>query len=253
MFLLTPHQFNQLNPTGVTTPHSKETMRRTAEDVLDEKMRAVLNETGITPYEKIRKYNALLQRYLNLLKQAGQEERHNTLTLPEDTGLQKGEENKGIPTDGIKNEVLQNLPKRYRKNAEYIMNKLVQSSGGWNETGEFIDKGIAVKGSHMMDLLKNLSWSYKNTEEPKGWTVFLNTLRGLNVPSTIFHNRQAREQYSLLKTGELRGEPKTKRRRKSGGKDQEEEESKLDPPPTVVKKRSRRAVQLNPRWLNYSV
>ena len=78
MFLLTPHQFNQLNPTGVTNPHSKETMRRTAGDVLDDKMRAVLNETGITPYEKIRKYNALLQRYLNLLKQEGQEERHNT-------------------------------------------------------------------------------------------------------------------------------------------------------------------------------
>ena len=148
MFLLSPHQFNQLNQNGVNNPHSKETTRRTAEDVLDEKMRAVLNETGLPPYEKIRKYNTLLQRYLALLKQDRVEERNITLTLPEDKGVVKREEKDATSIDKIKHEVLQNLPMRYRKNADYVMSKLTTSTDGWTPAGEFVEKGTAVKGSH---------------------------------------------------------------------------------------------------------
>lgn len=42
----------------------EQNIRNVAEGDLDTKMRAILDETGLDPHEKIQKYNALLQRYL---------------------------------------------------------------------------------------------------------------------------------------------------------------------------------------------
>ncbi|KAF0027127.1 hypothetical protein F2P81_019868 [Scophthalmus maximus] len=44
-------------------------VRRTAENDLDVQMRTILNEAGQDPYEKMKKYNALLQRFLALNRQ----------------------------------------------------------------------------------------------------------------------------------------------------------------------------------------
>lgn len=47
-----------------------------------------------------------------------------------------------------------------------------------------------VKGSHMLDLIKHLSLYYKRAarSEPKGWVVFLNTLKELNIPLSSVKN-----------------------------------------------------------------
>lgn len=84
MFLVTPQQLNRLNH-SVPSASNAEIMRHTVENDLDEKMRAILNEDGMNAYEKIKKYNALLQRYLALVKQGEKEERHITLTVAKDS------------------------------------------------------------------------------------------------------------------------------------------------------------------------
>lgn len=62
MFLLSPQQLNCLT-------RSEQTIRNLAEDDLDAKIRAVLNEPELNPHESVKKYDTLLQSYLNL--QAG--------------------------------------------------------------------------------------------------------------------------------------------------------------------------------------
>ncbi|KAL7378039.1 hypothetical protein ABVT39_007702 [Epinephelus coioides] len=259
-------------------------MRRTAENDLDAKTRAILNERGLNPYEKIKKYNALLQRYLTLVKQ-GEEERRLYLKTarglprnsdePEEKKTDENEEKdeKEAGLDETARGVLQNLPQRDRKNAEYIMKKLVKSEDGWTPKGEFIHEGKIVRGSHMIDLFKNLSVSYKKkSPTPKGWTGFLNTLTELNIPISSVTNPRARAQYRRLKTvggwreGEETEEEEEEeeegeegavalvKREKGKRKKQdlipfaEEEEEWVTP----VKRSERKKWKTAARWINYT-
>ncbi|CAK6981380.1 acintoc2 [Scomber scombrus] len=207
-------------PALVVTGTGGETqmMRRTAETDLDEKMRGVLNEPGKNPYVKIRKYNALLQRYLNFVKQGVKEEdgriNHPKISEEEKAADDKGDRDGGggggdVPLrasllDETGEEVLLQMAPRDRKNASYILKKINESEGGWTQKGEFVYKGKAVKGSHMLDLIKHLSAPYKKTPRstPTGWLGFLHTLHSLNIPVTALHNPQVREQYRQLRLNE---------------------------------------------------
>ncbi|MEQ2317151.1 hypothetical protein AMECASPLE_039867 [Ameca splendens] len=102
-------------------------------------MRAILNEPGLTSYEKIKKYDALLQRYLTLLKQGVKEEQQVSLTLQRDTEVpehERSQEKQGpgqdeAPKDQVVMEVLKSLLKYNRKNAENILKKLSERSESW--------------------------------------------------------------------------------------------------------------------------
>lgn len=56
---------------------------------------------------------------------------------------------------------------RFQKNASYILLKMTdsRSPGKWNKEGEFIFNSNAVRGSHMMDLIKHLSLSHKTSQK----------------------------------------------------------------------------------------
>jgi len=206
MFLISPHQFKHL-----TQPETS--IRQTAEDDLDNKMRAILDESGMTSYEKIKKYDALLQRYLTLIKQGQMEEPRMTVTLqrnslndpiPESDSseMDRVHEPDQLELDATASEVLKILPKRDRRNGEYILRKLSERNG-WTTRGEFVYQGHAVRGSHLADLLKNLLLPFKRkaqTTQPTGWTSFLNVLNELNIPLSSVNNPQAREEYHRLKT-----------------------------------------------------
>lgn len=206
MFLVPPHQLNRMTQPAAT-------IRETVEDELDVKMRAVLDEQGLTPDEKIKKYNALLQRYLTLMKQGQRDQRRVTLTLQreqpdewhDETELSHQSARVSSKTlddaDHVIAEVLKSFPPRDHNNTEYILKKISESDKGWNAKGEFVYNGQVVKGSHMTDLLKYLSRPYKSsrTAPPTGWSKFLNTLADLNIPSSAVKNVQVRDQYSSLK------------------------------------------------------
>lgn len=117
--------------------------------------------------------------------------------------------------DETTDEVIQNLPQRDRKNAAYIFKKMSKNGEGrWSEKGEFVYKGKVINGSHMMDLIKHLSSSYKKSlkSEPKGWSGFLNTLSVLNIPLSSVNNPHAREQYRRLRSEEEEEERGSKRK-----------------------------------------
>ena len=151
MFLISPHQFKHL-----TQPETS--IRQTAEDDLDNKMRAILDKSGMTSYEKIKKYDALLQRYLTLIKQGQMEEPRVTVTLQrnslndpitESDSSETGRvhEPDQLELDATASEVLKILPKRDCRNGEYMLRKLSERNG-WTTRGEFVYQGHAVRGSH---------------------------------------------------------------------------------------------------------
>lgn len=115
------------------------TIKHSAEDDLDAKMRDVSNEPGFNSRERVKKYDALLQRYLNLVKQGQKEE-----TLHKDPrsdpwndpgNIDPGNNAAGFSEreseDVTMIEVMKNLPQRSRKNAEYIMKKISENDKGW--------------------------------------------------------------------------------------------------------------------------
>lgn len=193
MFLVSPHQLKRL------TQPAESSIRQTAEDDLDERMRAILQQPGLNSYEKVKRYEALLQRYLTLLKQGQKDERRVTLSLSSDPVTHDpsppSESEPAQPPQGTEwdesdvaaNEVLKSLPPRDRKNARYIMQKLTDGDGGWTTRGEFVYKGNVVKGSHMIDLFKNLSLPYKKKKPNSSeWLdVFLKYVGGTKY-SSIF-------------------------------------------------------------------
>ncbi len=169
----------------------------------------------MSQYEKMKKYDALLQRYLALIKQGQKDERRVTLMLHRDPSSPEAEPQPKWEirtTNEAVDEILTNLPLRNCKNAEYIMKKLSRSDGGWNLKGDFVYKGTAVKGSYMIDLLKYLSLAYKKKSRtaPRDWTNFLNALAELNIPLSSVSNPQACEQYERLKMEGAEGVSKEK-------------------------------------------
>lgn len=204
MILVPSHELKKL--TRPTEP----TVRETAKDDLDERMKAILEDPRLNSYEKVKRYESLLRRYLTLSKQGRDEESRVTFHLPPEEAQQQQQQQvqeqvqQPREEDEMVEEVLKSLPPRDRKNARYIMQKLAEGGGGWTKRGEFVYKGDAVRGSHMIDLFKNLSLSFKskNQTPPKGWNAFLTTLVESNIPSSSIHNRRARDQYARLKSAE---------------------------------------------------
>lgn len=274
MYLISPQQIDRL-----TQPTSS--IRETAEEDLNNRMRAVLNDPGLNSYEKIKKYNALLQRYLNFAKQDQNDLRRVTLTLQRDPTGEHGDESNPLTPGGnaaasshdeTSEDILKNLLPRDRKNAEFIIKKL--SNSAWNSKGEFIYNDAVVNGSNMIDLFKHLSFPYKkfHTSPPTGWSVFLNRLSELNIPISSLSNPKARDQYRRLKTGmsenteEILQQDTSQTPRKTGGK----RKKKLISPPWITGKegkeeegdagtvagqetpikRKKRQFTLSPRWFS---
>ena len=242
MFLVSPREMDRLTRTESSS------IRQTAEDDLDDKMRAVLNEQGLSSYEKVKRYEALLHRYLTLMRQGLKDERRVTLQLQPDISGSSGPESSGPDDDDVTSELIKNLPSRDRKNAGYIMQKLSEAGVEWTSRGEFVDKGNVVKGSHIMDLFKNLSYTYKKKAQspPKGWTSFLKTLAGVNIPLSLLNNRHAREEYLNLQTGTEREQKVLPR------KNLREKKIVLSPKwstPEPRKNLRKKRILLSPKWI----
>ena len=202
MYLVPQHQLDKLK----TMTSGKENVRNTVENDLNETMRHILTRSDLIPYEKAKLYASALQRFLNIVKQGDEETARLTLSLPVES------ENKTVigvtddqqtTKDEIAKEVIGNVPVRTRKNASYIMDKISKSGdvASWNDEGEFIFKGKTIKGSHMLDLVKNLTESHKVSDDrrPLGWPEMLQTVANLNIPFSAIPNVGVRRKISDLK------------------------------------------------------
>lgn len=205
MFLVPQHQLDllkqqQQNPASI---------RQVAQNELDQAMANVLELPDTDMYEKAKKYAAILQRYLTLVKQGEREKAVLTLSLPDGDGGDQNDppsSDTGV-NDPVVGDVLRHIPTRSRRNAEHVLSALSKASDvlSWTGQGEVVINKQTVTGSHLYDLIKNVTAPYNVSEysRPVGWSLFLKTLAGLNIPLSAIPNTQVRRAILDLKAGNI--------------------------------------------------
>nr|XP_025035760.1 uncharacterized protein LOC112544205 isoform X1 [Pelodiscus sinensis]XP_025035761.1 uncharacterized protein LOC112544205 isoform X2 [Pelodiscus sinensis] len=198
MYLVPSHQLEQLR----APPPVEENIRTTATRLLDAEMKSVLQRTDLAEYEKAKLYSAVLQRYLTYVRQSDADKRKISLFLPEQSDTAKPPETENT-SDSVVQELLDNVNKRYKKNASVLLNKLGQDKtiASWNDKGAFVYKGSVVNGSNMLDLVRAVTQtrSVPSRHVPKGWEVFINAMAELNAPSSIMGSADNRVLWERLK------------------------------------------------------
>lgn len=164
MHLMDPKMVEQMMMVPANPLH-----RRIA--TLDQEMRAVLENNELSDAEKVTKYNQILQHYLGYLQTPP------ALNSPS-----------SIPTQGVREEVLQTVPKTLRRKAETILDRISREPNmSWNERGEFVYNGEVIKGSNVVDLVNDMIRQRKSFQ-PRGWEDFARALRQSNVPQDLVGN-----------------------------------------------------------------
>lgn len=180
-------------------------IRRAAQTELDKEMSEVLDSEDVNMSEKAKKYSKILQRYLSLVKQEASEKSTLTLSMPHvqtsDVGV-TAEFDSGGNAD-VEESILKYIPRRSKTNAGHILDALRRAPGkvSWTKSGEVIINGQNIRGSHVFDLIKNVTSSHNVSVKPPGWEMFLKTLAELNVPLSIVPNMKVRDTISGFKTG----------------------------------------------------
>lgn len=204
MYLVPKNQLEMLK-----SGTARENIQQVVENDLDTSIRNILLRTDLDQSEKAKLYSSILTRFLTIVKQGDRESSVLTLSLPNpdsnhnDTHIDtRTRVNEG--SEDVVAEVLKNIPSRSVKNSQYILDKMSKAKGlcTWNESGEFVFKGKPIPGSHMLDLLKNVTAPHqvRDDRRPLGWSEFLQSFAELNIPFSTVPNHHVRRMISSLKT-----------------------------------------------------
>ena len=203
MYLVPQRQLDRLK--NYETPP---TLRQTAENELDTSMKNVLSRSDMDQHDKVELYTGLLQRYLSLIKQGSLETNTLTLSVPQTPEnrtpakpLTTHATSSSLNDDALVVEILKNIPQRSKKNAQYILDKMLnsQDTATWSETGEFVFNGLIVPGTHIFDLVKSATAPQTIRRRPQGWREFLSAIATLNIPLSTVPNKQVQQAVESLK------------------------------------------------------
>ena len=147
-------------------------------------MTSILDRSDADESEKVRLYNQALLRYNDMTKAraakpipvvvAVKKEAAATMTTMPTTALVVE------PTD-----IVGTLHKTLQMKGRQLLSRL--SAVTWNERGELIYKGVAIRGSNAVDLIHDLLRNRK-TPDPVGWQQFANQMRAANIPMELVGN-----------------------------------------------------------------
>ena len=104
------------------------------------------------------------------------------------------------PTD-----IVGTLPKTLQMKGRQLLSRLWAVT--WNERGELIHKGVAIRGSNAVDLIHDLLRNRK-TPDPVGWQQFANQMRAANIPMELVGN-VTRRLYLQKKRGKRTPQKRT--------------------------------------------
>ena len=157
---------------------------------LDAEMTSVLDRSDADVSEKVRLYNQALLRYNDMTKAraakpipvvvAVKKEAAAAPTMPTMPTTASVVE----PTD-----IVGTLPKTLQMKGRQLLSRL--SAVTWNERGELMHKGVAIRGSNAVDLIHDLLRNRK-TPDPVGWQQSANQMRAANIPMELVGNATRR-------------------------------------------------------------
>ena len=149
---------------------------------LDAEMTSILDRSDADVSEKVR-----LLRYNDMTKAraaksipvvvAVKKEAAATMTMPTTASVVD-------PTA-----IVGTLPKTLQMKGRQLLSRL--SAVTWNERGELMHKGVAIRGSNAVDLIHDLLRNRK-TPDPVGWQQFANQMRAANIPMELVGNATRR-------------------------------------------------------------
>ena len=152
---------------------------------LDQNMEEVLSRQDLSSDEKVKRYNQVLQRYVNYedkRKVAEQAPIHMQLVgSPAESSITPASET----VDPIEQEVLSSVPKTMKKKAELLVNRMKTSpTMRWTEKGELVYKDQVIPNTNVADLV-NDALRRRKRFEPQGWQTFARALKETNVPQAL--------------------------------------------------------------------
>jgi len=159
---------------------------------LDREMEQILLSQELGDDDKLKRYNQVLQKYLNL-----QTKKREPLQIAVVPTAGTDEDKNELPQTVANNEVnpmdtdvLQSVPKTMQRKAQLLLNKLkLNDLVKWNERGELIYNGSALPGTHAIDLINDVLRKRKNFN-PTGWREFAQILSTMNVPQDLVGNKE---------------------------------------------------------------
>ena len=201
MVLVDPRLLKSLreNPTPLPDPTSN-AIDTTLRD-LDAEMTSILDRSDADESEKVRLYNQALLRYNDMTKARAAKpipvvvevKKEAAATMPTTASVVE-------PTD-----IVGTLPKTLQMKGRQLLSRL--SAVTWNERGELIHKGVAIRGSNAVDLVHDLLRNRK-TPDPVGWQQFANQMRAANIPMELVGN-VTRRLYLQKKRGKRTPQKRT--------------------------------------------
>ena len=145
---------------------------------LDAEMTSILDGSDADESEKVRLYNQALLRYNDMTKARAAK------PIPVVVEVKK-EAAATMPTTALVVEpadIVGTLPKTLQMKGRQLLSAVT-----WNERGELIHKGVAIRGSNAVDLVHDLLRNRK-TPDPVGWQQFANQMRAANTPMELVGN-----------------------------------------------------------------
>ena len=168
-----------LSPLPDPTSNSIDTTLRD----LDAEMTSILDRPDADESEKVRLYNQALLRYNDMTKARAAK------PIPVVVAVKK-EAAATMPTTALvvePTDIVGTLPKTLQMKGRQLRSRL--SAVTWNERGELIHKGVAIRDSNAVDLIHDLLRNRK-TPDPVGWQQFANQVRAANIPMELVGNIQ---------------------------------------------------------------
>ena len=164
---------------------------------LDDEIRQVLESQTLNEHDKASVYQQTLQKYLTKVNQSNtralqsQPYSNNTSRQISDLNVPK-ENNTPMEEKTVKFEkrVVDSLPKTLQKKGGVLLDHIKDTTDlTWNDRGELIVKGQTIGGSNVSDLIHEILRARKLGYEPKGWSIFADSLRDSNVPIDLIGNK----------------------------------------------------------------
>ena len=175
MALVDPRLLKSLRENPTPLPDAIDTALRD----LDAEMTSILDGSDADESEKVRLYNQALLRYNDMTKARAAK------PIPVVVEVKKEAAATTMPTTASVVEpadIVGTLPKTLQMKGRQLLSAVT-----WNERGELIHKGVAIRGSNAVDLVHDLLRNRK-TPDPVGWQQFANQMSAANIPMELVGN-----------------------------------------------------------------
>ena len=192
MALVDPRLLKSLRENPTPLPDAIDTALRD----LDAEMTSILDGSDADESEKVRLYNQALLRYNDMTKARA------VKPIPVVVEVKKKEAAATTASVVEPADIVGTLPKTLQMKGRQLLSAVT-----WNERGELIHKGVAIRGSNAVDLVHDLLRNRK-TPDPVGWQQFANQMRAANIPMELVGN-VTRRLYLQKKRGKRTPQKRT--------------------------------------------